>query len=365
MRACSTASSASASASAASVEARGGERRGELRAGEPALGGPVEAGRRQQRLGGHVDDHRADRQVRGLQLRDGVGGLLDRHVLEQGHQVDGGLRRAQHRHDAVALGLDRARAGQLAHLAGDPEEAGDPPGRRSVDDDGVVDRPAVVPAGHRFLDLAGEQHVADAGSDRRGEVDGAHLAQRPAGPAQVVEQVEVLEEGLLEVDRQRLDLPAAAGDGDAALLVGQRGRVEQLGDALPALGLDQQDRAAVGGQREGQGGGDRGLAGTALAGHHVQAHAAVHGRGGAHPHQRRSSDRGRPASRSALASTAMTEPARRRWEYATIPLLIHNTKAILDSWGVDGWELVTVLPGPDGCRPARGLPQAPGRLTRR
>jgi hypothetical protein len=44
----------------------------------------------------------------------------------------------------------------------------------------------------------------------------------------------------------------------------------------------------------------------------------------------------------------MSEPARRRWEYATIPLLIHNTKAILDSWGVDGWELVTVLPGPGG-----------------
>ena len=44
----------------------------------------------------------------------------------------------------------------------------------------------------------------------------------------------------------------------------------------------------------------------------------------------------------------MSEPARRKWEYATIPLLIHNTKAILDSWGVDGWELVTVLPGPGG-----------------
>ncbi|MGY1639525.1 hypothetical protein ACI782_00125 [Geodermatophilus sp. SYSU D00703] len=44
----------------------------------------------------------------------------------------------------------------------------------------------------------------------------------------------------------------------------------------------------------------------------------------------------------------MSEPARVRWEYATIPLLIHNTKAILDSWGVDGWELVTVLPGPGG-----------------
>ena len=44
----------------------------------------------------------------------------------------------------------------------------------------------------------------------------------------------------------------------------------------------------------------------------------------------------------------MSEPARRTWEYATIPLLIHNTKALLDSWGVDGWELVTVLQGPGG-----------------
>jgi hypothetical protein len=37
-----------------------------------------------------------------------------------------------------------------------------------------------------------------------------------------------------------------------------------------------------------------------------------------------------------------------KWEYATIPLLIHNTKAILDQWGSDGWELVQVVPGPDG-----------------
>lgn len=36
------------------------------------------------------------------------------------------------------------------------------------------------------------------------------------------------------------------------------------------------------------------------------------------------------------------------WEYATIPLLIHNTKAILDQWGADGWELVQVVSGPDG-----------------
>lgn len=64
--------------------------------------------------------------------------------------------------------------------------------------------------------------------------------------------------------------------------------------------------------------------------------------GGARPF-----DTGAP-QHPALASPPMSEPARRQWEYATIPLLIHNTKAILDSWGVDGWELVQVLPGPGG-----------------
>ena len=33
------------------------------------------------------------------------------------------------------------------------------------------------------------------------------------------------------------------------------------------------------------------------------------------------------------------------WEYATVPLLVHVTKQILDNWGADGWELVTVIPG--------------------
>ena len=35
-----------------------------------------------------------------------------------------------------------------------------------------------------------------------------------------------------------------------------------------------------------------------------------------------------------------------KWEYSTIPLLTHATKAILDQWGADGWELVQVIPGP-------------------
>lgn len=34
------------------------------------------------------------------------------------------------------------------------------------------------------------------------------------------------------------------------------------------------------------------------------------------------------------------------WEYFTAPVLIHNTKAILDTFGADGWELVQIVPGP-------------------
>ncbi|MCG2623544.1 DUF4177 domain-containing protein [Arthrobacter sp. I2-34] len=34
------------------------------------------------------------------------------------------------------------------------------------------------------------------------------------------------------------------------------------------------------------------------------------------------------------------------WEYATVPLIVHATKQILDQWGEDGWELVQVLQMP-------------------
>ncbi|WP_409484541.1 hypothetical protein [Arsenicicoccus dermatophilus] len=36
------------------------------------------------------------------------------------------------------------------------------------------------------------------------------------------------------------------------------------------------------------------------------------------------------------------------WEYATVPLIVHATKQILDQWGEDGWELVQVLQSPEG-----------------
>ncbi|MDX2376900.1 DUF4177 domain-containing protein [Microbacterium sp. LRZ72] len=36
------------------------------------------------------------------------------------------------------------------------------------------------------------------------------------------------------------------------------------------------------------------------------------------------------------------------WEYLTAPLMIHNTAAILNNWGKQGWELVQVVTGPEG-----------------
>ena len=92
---------------------------------------------------------------------------------------------------------------------------------------------------------------------------------RPAKP-EVVEHREVLEQRRLDVDRQRADLAAAGGDRDLAFLVRQRRQVEQPRDGLPLLDLDQQHPPALGGQRQGQRRGDRGLAGAALAGDDVQ-----------------------------------------------------------------------------------------------
>ncbi|MCO5293335.1 MAG: DUF4177 domain-containing protein [Homoserinimonas sp.] len=37
-----------------------------------------------------------------------------------------------------------------------------------------------------------------------------------------------------------------------------------------------------------------------------------------------------------------------RWEYLTTPLIIHNTTAILNNWGEQGWELVQVVTSPEG-----------------
>ncbi len=35
------------------------------------------------------------------------------------------------------------------------------------------------------------------------------------------------------------------------------------------------------------------------------------------------------------------------WEYLTAPVMVHNTKAILDNFGAVGWELVQIVAMPD------------------
>ena len=42
-----------------------------------------------------------------------------------------------------------------------------------------------------------------------------------------------------------------------------------------------------------------------------------------------------------------SQPVRRQFEYLTAPLIVHSTKAILDNFREDGWELVQVVPGPN------------------
>lgn len=36
-----------------------------------------------------------------------------------------------------------------------------------------------------------------------------------------------------------------------------------------------------------------------------------------------------------------------KWEYASVPVIPHAVQEILNNWGEDGWELVTIFSPPD------------------
>lgn len=36
-----------------------------------------------------------------------------------------------------------------------------------------------------------------------------------------------------------------------------------------------------------------------------------------------------------------------KWEYASVPIIPHSAQEILNNWGEDGWELVTIFSPPD------------------
>ncbi|GAA3313747.1 hypothetical protein GCM10020219_026520 [Nonomuraea dietziae] len=56
----------------------------------------------------------------------------------------------------------------------------------------------------------------------------------------------------------------------------------------------------------------------------------------------------RPACGGGFGAGVTTLALMKKWEYLTAPVLIHNTKMILDNFGADGWELVQIVQGPDG-----------------
>ena len=162
------------------------------------------------------------------------------------------------------------------------EETADPAGRRGVHHDRVVHVAVVAPVHPppgRLGRLAGDQHVGQARGDGGGEIHHAEPGQRLPGAAQVIEHLQVVEQRAFRVHGQRVHVAALPGallaqaDRHLAFLVRKRRAVEEPGDALPALDLDQQNLAAGAGQGQRHGRRHRGLAGAALAGDHVQPHA--------------------------------------------------------------------------------------------
>ena len=99
------------------------------------LEGPL--GRRGQRPDGQhgltdlVDDDHAHAQPRRAEVGDGVDRLLHRHLLQERDDVHGRLRRREHLHDRLRLGVDGPHLGEVGHLLVDGEEAHHPAGRRA------------------------------------------------------------------------------------------------------------------------------------------------------------------------------------------------------------------------------------------
>lgn len=105
---------------------------------------------------------------------------------------------------------------------------------------GSVPMFAVLASSVGFVELSDDEDVADSRGDRGGEVDGPELLEELARAAELVEQLQVLEEGGLGVDREPDDLAARLGAHDPGLLGAQWGDVEGLADALATFHLSEE-----------------------------------------------------------------------------------------------------------------------------
>ncbi len=130
----------------------------------------------------------------------------------------------QQAHHALTLRTHRSALREVRHRLRHVEEIADPPGRRRIDDDGVVHPLAgLVGAHHTFLDLAGQQHVPKPPARWWWRTRWHRTCASHARRSEVVEHLEIFEERGLDVDGQRHDLPAALGGRDFRLLRRQRG----------------------------------------------------------------------------------------------------------------------------------------------
>src|SRR5699024_30704 len=117
----------------------------------------------------------------------------------------------------------------IGYCPGDVEKFHHPAGGGRVHHDSIVGVFAVrVGTADTFLDLSGDQHIADTGGQCGGELDGTHFAQCPPGETEVVEHFEVFQQGSLRVDVQRAQFTAACAGSDTPLVVRQGLGIECL-----------------------------------------------------------------------------------------------------------------------------------------
>jgi hypothetical protein len=158
------------------------------------------------------------------------------------------------------------------------------------------------------------------------ELDGlAALRRVQLGLLREVVDLQVVRQVLEESDRV---VGGEARDGD--------GRGDHRSDQHAGHGAHAEDARQRGGDAAGRVRGSR---------HRLQSTGRVYGNpwdlcaGGPRP--------SRHASRPDRQGAEMTATPG-QWEYLTTPLMIHNTAAILNTWGSQGWELVQVVTGPEG-----------------
>ena len=187
-----------------------------------------------------------------------------RHGHLLGERADGEQRApgiAEDGVDPLHLGADDPPAGEVHHRSRRAELREDVAGRGAVDDDQVPHGTATVGALRLIGDLADDEHVAGAGEAGGDELE--HLRQRrEPGEARHLEvDAQVLLQRLLGVEAEHADVGLYH-----LRLERRRRRAQSAGQVALGVDLDAEHPPSRVGAEECERGGDRALAGPALAG---------------------------------------------------------------------------------------------------